>query len=136
MAEPPKSLLTEVSWSFAEPVPQSPMALVDAACAYAADVGAQDPSRRLLQRLPVCDVRLRYEHSTSIANEGWREVVDSVRVVGAQLGRLTGAELLWELHVACAATLGDSDRRYFEGLELEPDGANDLPPTYRVILGS
>ncbi len=136
MEESLRSLLNDVSWSFSEPVPSSPTELVEAACAYAAEVGVEDPGKRLLHRLPFSDVRLKYEHAVQAPSGSWQDAEEEVRVVGAQLARLTGADLLWELHVACASTVGGSDRHFFEGLELVDGGAERGPPTYRVVLGS
>jgi len=136
MRQTPRVLLHDVYWSFAEPVPQSSVALIEAASAYAAGIEVQDPCDALLQRLPVSDVNLKYEYGERTSDGEWKDVESSVRVVGVAHSQLTGADVLWELHVACAATVGKDDHHFFEGLELEEDGTLHEPPTYRVLLGS
>lgn len=53
-------------------------------------------------------------------------------MVGAP-GQLTGADLLWEIHVAFAGEVGNSDKHYFEGLEFMKMGH---VPVYELVLGS
>lgn len=136
MRQAPKTLLRDVHWSFSEPVPSSTTELIEAASAYASDIEAQDPKDTLLQSLPFSDVHLKYEHAVRSPDGDWLDIESSVRVVAPQSSRLNGADLLWELHVACASTVGQNDRNFFEGLELEDQGAAHQPPTYRVLLGS
>lgn len=136
MPKAPRSLLRDVCWSFTEPVPRSPAELIEAARTYAADIEAHDRTKELVQVLPFYDVRLVYEHAIRVPGGDWQEVEAEVRVVCAPLARLTGADLLWELHVACASTVGENDHHFFEGFELEAEGTELQPPAYRVILGS
>src|SRR5437016_1091165 len=99
MATLPRDLLHDVCWSFAEPVPRSAADFVEAACAYASEIDLDDPRDVLLQRLPFADVRLRYDHAVRAPDGQWHDATGELRVVGAQLERLRGADLLWELHV-------------------------------------
>jgi hypothetical protein len=133
----PGRLLEDVRWSFSEPVPHAVAELIDMAGAYATEIDAADPKANLRQSLPFRDVCLKYEYAVQAPGGEWQEAQAELRVVGAQLARLTGADLLWELHVACASTVGESDRHFFEGLELEDAGTGlGRPLTYRVLLGS
>jgi len=136
MRQAPRVLLRDVYWSFSEPVPQSAAALIEAASAYAADIEVQDPRGSLMEDLPFSDVHLKYEYGERDPDGEWKDIESSVRVVGIAYSRLTGADVLWELHAACAATVGKNDHHFFEGLELEDNGAPNEPPTYRVLLGS
>ena len=130
-----RNLLQDVYWSFSEPTPSSPESLVEALRQYAADIDCPDPTRILSAKLPFSDVRLTYTHWIRDESDDWMEKVEQLRVVGPS-GALTGAELLWELHVACAATVGENDHHFFEGLELQEVGGKDMPPLYEVVLGS
>jgi len=132
----PRTLLSDVHWSFSEPVPRSPAALLEAARAYAADLEVADPAGELLNVLPFADVLIRYEVHVRDRSGAWTGVDRELRIVGADLARLTGADLLWELHVGCAGEVGEQDAHYFEGLELERAGKGMAPAVYRVNLGS
>lgn len=131
----PALLLQTVCWSFAEPAAESPEAFLDEVRAYAIDISNADPVAELTHSLPFSDVRLRYEYGVRGLDGEWAARTDEVRVVGP-LGSLTGAELLWELHLACHATVGEDDHHFFEGLELRSAGTADEPPSYDVLLGS
>lgn len=135
MRKYPDLLFQTVCWSFAEPAAASPDAFLEQVRAYAMDIGDADPVAELTHRLPFFDVRLRYEYGVRGPDGEWTTRTDEVRVVGP-LGSLTGAELLWELHLACHATVGDDDHHFFEGLELRSAGTADGPPSYDVLLGS
>jgi hypothetical protein len=130
-----KNLLQDVYWSFSEPTPSSPEGLVEAARQYAEDIDCPDPTCVLAAKLPFSDVKLSYTHWVRDESGEWEEREKQLRVVGPG-GSLTGAELLWELHVACAATVGENDHHFFEGLELQDAGGKDAPPLYEVVLGS
>ena len=136
MPSAPSYLLENVYWSFTEPVPESPAHLIEASRAYALDIGEQEQSKQLETRLPFSDVVLEFEHHLRDSNGDWKSATEQVRVVGVGFSRLTGAELLWELHAGCASTLGQSDHHFFEGLELVHTGSVQTPPVYRVLLGS
>jgi hypothetical protein len=135
MSLAPPILLQAVYWSFAEPVPSSPAALIKAASVYAQEVDCPDPTKQLSSKLPLADLRLRYSHSVRAVSGEWEDKQGELRVVGTE-GALTGAELLWELHVACQDTVGRSDQHFFEGLALESEKVGSLPPLYAVTLGS
>jgi hypothetical protein len=130
-----KNLLQDVYWSFSEPTPPSPEALIEAARQYAEDIDCQDPTRVLSARLPFSDVKLSYTHWVREESGEWEERTEQLRVIGPG-GILTGAGLLWELHVACAETVGENDHHFFEGLELQEEGGREAPPLYEVVLGS
>lgn len=134
--EAPLSMFPDVAWSFAEPVPQTPRALIAAVSAYADDIHEEDPSKTLQQNLPFSNVLIRYEYAVRAPNGDWLEQQAEVRVVAAGIARLTVADVLWELHVACASTVGESDKHYFEGFELEEAASGTHPAIYRVVLGS
>lgn len=137
MPKSPASLLRKVPWSFFEPTPQSPAELIDAACAYAEDIDMQDPRAALSQVLPFTDVLLMYEYAIEDSTGRWEHMEAEVRVVATPHARLAGADLLWELCVSWASTVSDElDHHYFEGLILEEEGSDGLPPRYRVLLGS
>jgi hypothetical protein len=136
MPDFPQVLLLSVPWSFVEPVPESPAALIEAVRAYAEDIQAEDPEWELARVLPFTDVRLKYGYAFEFADGDWRDREAEVRVVASALGQLTGADLLWELHVSWAATVPEEDHHYFEGLELDDWGDVGKPPVYRVLLGS
>ena len=136
MASLPTNLLQDVYWSFAEPVPNSPEALVDALREYAAELEVPDGSAKLLQPLPFADVRVSYSYGYRTESGEWRNETKELRVVAPPRSRLTGAALLWELHVACHATVGAEDHHYFEGFDLVSQAGGGSPAAYEVILGS
>lgn len=107
-----------------------------AASAYADVMHEPDPSKTLQQSLPFSDVLLRYEYSVRAPNGEWFEQQAEVHVVAGPIARLTVADVLCELHVACASTVGESDKHFFEGLQLEEAGSDAQPAIYRVVLGS
>lgn len=129
-------LLENVYWSFAEPIPESPSHFIEASRAYSLDVGTLEQSKQLEKKLHFSDVLLEYEHYLRGPDGEWKSVIETMRIVGRGLSRLTGAEVLWELHVGCANTIGQSDQHFFEGLELVRSGTDQTPPVYRVLLGS
>jgi len=131
----PRDLLRDVYWSFSEPTPQDPHALIEAAREYAAEIDAPDPFANLAASLPRADLRLSYTYGVRGESGEWEDRNEELRVVGTG-GHLTGAELLWELHVACAATVGNDDHHFFEGLQLQDPGSESAPPLYEVLLGS
>lgn len=133
MATPPKSLLRNVYWSFAEPTPSSPEALVAAAEEYAESIEAPSPVLALRSTLPFSRARVRYQHAVRRADGEWENVEQTLQI-GSHVGWLTGANLLWELHVACQSTVSSSDHHYFEGLELL--GGPLQEPLYELCLGS
>lgn len=135
MPSTPQDLLQGVYWSFAEPVPADAHALIEAARAYAAAIEVPDPFLTLAATLPLADVRLRYTYGVRDDSGEWDEQDAELRVTAAD-GHLTGAQLLWELHAACAPTVGEDDHHFFEGLALEDAGGDGLPPLYDVQLGS
>jgi len=129
-------LLENIHWSFAEPVPESPSRFIEASRAYALDIGTQEQTQQLEKKLPFSDVLLEYERYLRAPSGEWQSVVEQMRIVGSGFSRLTGAELLWELHMGCAHTIGQSDQHFFEGLELVRSGTDQTLPVYRVLLGS
>ncbi|HEX5785696.1 MAG TPA: hypothetical protein VFY35_13275 [Burkholderiaceae bacterium] len=136
MASLPTKLLKDVYWSFAEPVPLSPEALVAVVREYAVELELPDGSSTLRQPLPFADVRIRYVHGNRTEGGEWCEVTQALRVVAPPANLLTGADLLWELHVACHSTVGADDRHCFEGFErVSPPGGGGAAE-YEVILGS
>ena len=58
-----------------------------------------------------------------------------LELAAADARGFTAAELLFRLHQAAAALVGDTDYRYFEGLALVGAGNGDVP-TYELRLGS
>lgn len=136
MSKLPPRLLEDVYWSFAEPVPASPDAFIEAARDYAADVETQDPSAQLRRPLPFSDVRILYSYGYRAESGEWQDRTNEVLVVASLSEPLTGAALLWELHVACQATVGEDDHHFFEGLELVSAATAGQPPVYEIMLGS
>jgi len=120
-----KNLLQDVYWAFSEPTPSSPEDLVEAARQYAADIDCPDPTRVLSAKLPFSDVKLSYTHWVRDESGEWEEREAHLRVVGPG-GSLTGAELLWELHVACAATVGETITTSSKDLNFRMQAAKTL----------
>lgn len=152
MQKLPKNLLSDVGWCFALESPHSREEMVEDACFYATFMGATDPKGALVRPLPFSDVRLRYEYGAppprrasywyDDEGEDEEEDVDSgpkqaeVRIAAGPLAVLTGADLLWELHLAIAEKIGECQEHFLQGLELESEGSDDEPPRYRVLLAS
>lgn len=128
----PDQLLADIYWSLSEPVPTTPLDLLEAAQRYASDVGVPDPSSQLTTPLPFADLVVRC--SFDVRNEAgeWTKTSKQHRIVGP-IGQLTAADVLWELHVAFAQDVGRSDKHFFEGLELVEVGKT---PVYELVLGS
>lgn len=136
MTTPPAHILRNICWSFAEPVPGSPEALVVGVREYAADIQVLDASAELLLTLPLSDLVVRYAIACRCETGEWGTVVKEHRVVAPLPGRLTGAALLWELHVVCHESAGRQDSHYFEGLELVSHTPDGSPVVYELVLGS
>ena len=128
----PESLLTDIHWSFSEPPPVTPLDLLEEARQYAADIGAPDVTSMLGRALPVADLVVHCRYDVRNAQGVWVESSRQHRVVSAS-GPLTGADLLWEIHIAFADAVGRGDKHYFEGLELM---SIDGVPVYELVLGS
>lgn len=128
----PDKLLTDVYWSLAEPVPATPLDLFEEARKYAAELGAPDPSSMLRASLPLADLVVRCRWDVRNEHGEWIKASRQHRVVGVP-GQLTGADLLWEVHVAFAGEVGPSDQHFFEGFERVSDGD---APLYELVLGS
>jgi hypothetical protein len=146
MTKLPTTLLRDVHWCFALEVPKSRDEMLEDACFFANFMDVGDPKADLTRQLPFADVRLRYEYGRRPRRawdeeededaEEWRPSEAEVRVVAGPLSVLTGADLLWDLHLALAAMLNECEGHFLEGLELESTGGGGEPPTYRVRLGS
>lgn len=143
MTNLPKSLLRDVGWCFAFDVPKSRDEMLEDACFFASFMDARDPKRDLQRPLPFSDVRLQYEYGLrprrrwdEDEDEEWRPLEAEVRVVAGPLSVLTGADLLWDLHLAIAPMINECEGHFLEGLELESAGGGDEPPTYRVVFAS
>ncbi|MCA3220238.1 MAG: hypothetical protein ING59_17170 [Burkholderiales bacterium] len=131
----PESMLAELPWSFAEPLPASAIELLDALTRYAERIGAPISPRELLKVFPGEHVDLRYEVATPLADGQIRRKHQVVRV--AAEGRpLTHVEILFELHRAAQRDLAHDAHHYFEGLFLLPDPYEVGVPAYDVFLGS
>lgn len=133
MATLPKSLLRDVYWSFAEPIPSSPEALVGAAEEYAGSIEVPSPALALRSSLPFSSASVNYQYMVRGADGKWENVRQTIRVQ-SHTGPLTGASLLWELHIGCQGNVASGDHYYFEGLELL-DGSSQ-EPVYELCLGS
>lgn len=155
MARPPQSLLRNVSWCFALEVPKSRDDMLFDACFFASFMDLRDPKQDLTQGLPFSDVRVRYEYGRRPRPPRWYDYEDEdefeeeeelvrawrpqeaeIRVVAGPLSVLTGADILWDLHIAIAAIINECDDHFFEGLELESAGNGVEPPTYRVVFAN
>lgn len=128
----PKNLLTDVHWSLSEPVPETPLDLLKAVQQYAAELEAPNPTSMLRASLPFADLVVRCRYDVRNERGEWVAAAKHHRVVGTP-GQLTGADLLWETHVAFAGEVGPSDKHFFEGFELVELGG---VPVYELVLGS
>ena len=128
----PEKLLTGVYWSLSEPAPATPLDLFEEVQAYASDVGVPDSSSILRTSLPFSDLVVHCRYDVRDESGEWVEMTKQHRVVGPP-SQLTGADLLWEIHVAFAAEVGNSDKHFFEGLEFMRMGE---VPVYELVLGS
>lgn len=128
----PASLLTGIHWSFSEPTPATPLGLLEDVRQYAADIGAPDVTSMLSRALPFAGLVVHCRHDVRNAKGAWVESSQQHRVVSAS-GPLTGADLLWEIHIAFADAVGRADKHDFEGLELMSGGDE---PVYEFVLGS
>jgi hypothetical protein len=124
--------LTGVYWSLSEPAPPTPLDLFEEVQAYANDVGVPDSSSVLRTSLPFADLIVHCRYDVRDKGGEWIELTKQHRVVGPP-GQLTGADLLWEIHVAFAGEVSNSDKHFFEGLEFMRMGE---VPVYELVLGS
>ncbi|WP_103974118.1 hypothetical protein [Methylovulum psychrotolerans] len=134
-------MLETVAWSFKEPLPDSPAALIDAISVYYAEINAPEPFDKALlaSTSPFKHLAVRYKCWLPQTNEqnqvlewGMVEMTASIDGDGKWL---TYADILWQLHKAVYPYLKNTDHHYFEGLELtgeSPEGATE----YTVWLGS
>ena len=128
----PEKLLAGVSWSLSLPAPATPLDLLEESQAYASEVGVQNSSAVLRAFLPFSDLLVQCSYDVRDGGGQWTKATKQHRVVGRP-GQLTGADLLWEIHVAFAGDVGGSDKHYFEGLEYMKMGE---VPVYELVLGS
>ena len=127
--------LSNVRWSFAEPLPKSPEALIEAARAYAKANNAPDPGDSLRSLLPFSVIYIRY-HRITQAPDGARLAANvSQKVAAAKYANLTGAELLWEIHRGCGSGDRCTDLQHFKGLVLMGDGSDGFPAEAYVRQG-
>jgi hypothetical protein len=117
----PKTVLTDVYWSFHEPGYTGRAAFVEAAAEYNAEVGgAWEPERVVV---PVTTIRIAIDDTGA----------DAVTLRSTSPAGFTVADLLHQLHTTFRRSLAESDHHFFEGLELDDEGP---PPLYVLSLGS
>lgn len=118
-------LLLNVSWSFAEPVPETLESFIGVARAYARRVNAPDPSGTLWLPLASSKIFARYDYSYR-EKDGQQVAVDAfAQIVAEESAKLTGAELLWKLHRVYAKHVQPGEPRYLDFLLLLHSGGED-----------
>ena len=133
MSNDPRHLLRNIDWSFSEEAPVSPAELIEAVRAFSLRMGTSDQSMLLGVELPFSDVLLEYKISQRVSDSDLESETALIRITNPENVLLTGAELLWDLHVRSVDTLTGR----FRGLELvRLDKFGLTPPLYRVLLGS
>jgi hypothetical protein len=91
-----------------------PLAMTAALREYGASIEHPDPAKVLSAALPCFDLRIRCQHAVPAASGEWGAAVHEVRIAEPGV-RLTGAELMWELHIALHRSVDQSDHHFFEG---------------------
>jgi hypothetical protein len=137
----PESLLENIAWSFAEPIPDSPSDLVSAVAAYHAEINYPFDKKALTMLSPLSRLDATYSYKVEIPGKTmwedvqWKKIPVVVRIDGGGK-RLTYADILWQLHKEAHKNLKDDDHHYFEGLFLLPQPLESGVPAYEVYIGS
>jgi len=137
----PDLMLETVAWSFKEPLPDSPTALIAAVSVYHAEINEPEPFDKTLlaSTSPFKRLAVRYKCWLPQTNEQnqvleWGMVEMTASIDGG--GKwLTYADILWQLHKAVYPYLQHNDHHYFEGLELTGESPESVTE-YTVWLGS
>lgn len=137
----PDLMLETVAWSFKEPIPDSPSALIDAVSIYYAEINESEPFDKTLLTLtsPFKRLDVRYKCWLPKTNEKnksieWGITPMIVRIEGGG-NFLAYADILWQLHKSVYQHLQHDDHHYFEGLEFTGE-FNDGFAEYEMWLGS
>lgn len=132
--KPPEKLLTDLYWSFCEPLPGDTALMLEVLRAYHESIGRTVDARSLQRRLPMSCLDILFKYSQRSAAGEWQEIASVVQIRRATAPALV--ELLFELHFVLADRLADQDHHFFEGLWLcEQQGADGFP-VYELLLGS
>ena len=131
----PQSMLAELPWSLAEPLPRSAFELLEALKTYAERINAPFAPRELLKVFPDTRVDLRYEVAVPLPDGQVNRKHQVVRV-SAEDRPLTYVEILFELHHAAQRDLARQAHHYFEGLFLLPEPYVVGVAAYEVFVGS
>jgi hypothetical protein len=130
-------MLSHVAWSFSEPPPASPSALVSAVVArYNANYKESFDADILTSPSPLSRFDATYTYGVQRPSGQWDEVRVVVRIDGGA-NPLTYADILWQLHRRAYENLKDQDHHFFEGLTRVPGVFYEQEvPVYEVELGS
>ena len=134
MQETPLRLLSDVYWSFSEPVPNSLEDFIVAVDEYASSIEGVSPNGLLRETTPYREVDINYEYWTQHESGEWEAIPITVHLQKGA-GPLTNGELLWKVHLACHPHLHDQDHHYFEGFHLVGESAEGVP-VFEIVLGS
>jgi len=116
----PKTVLTDVYWSFHEPGYKDRAAFAAAAAEYNAEMdGTWEPEQ---VAIPVTTIRIAIDVDD-----------DAVTLRSTSPIGFTVADLLHQLHATFRRSLAESDHHFFEGLELDDE---TTPPLYIMSVGS
>jgi hypothetical protein len=137
----PDLMLESVAWSFKEPIPDSPFALIDAISVYYVAINEPELFDKKLLTLtsPFKQLDVRYKcwlPKTNGKNKliEWDMIPMMVRIDGGDKF-LTYADILWQLHKAVYQNLKYDNHHYFEGLELTGKNKEGVAE-YTMWLGS
>lgn len=131
----PMVLLQDIAWSFAEPTPATPEALISAIEKYNAKIKRPVNKQALTTLSAFTRLDVEYEYAVQKQNGQW-ERIHAVVNVGDGTRSLSYADILWKLHTEAHKNLADQDAHYFEGLALMGKEINSGVPAYEVHLGS
>ncbi len=132
----PEVLLDNIYWSFKEPVPNSPVNLVEAVSKYYLEVFKEHLDKTLLiEQSPFFKLNVTYTYSARKPTGEWQDIPMKIRIDGRGK-RLSYADILWQIHKAVYENLKNRDHHYFEGLEIiQVEDENEVP-LYKIWLGN
>ncbi|MDR3014265.1 MAG: hypothetical protein LBV56_02425 [Delftia acidovorans] len=131
---PPEKLLTDLYWSFAEPLPGNAQLMEAALREYHEGIECGIDERQLQSRLPLSGLDIIFKYHQRSADGQWLELPAVVQIRRAIAPM--PAELLLELHFAVADLVSEQDHHFFEGLWLCEQQGSDGLPVYELYLGS
>ena len=130
----PAQILSDLPWSFKEPVAETLAAFVSDVRNYCASIHVPFNESEISARLPVASLDVEYEFWVRRAAGEWGSTQAVIRI--RRLHAPTYAELLYAVHAEVHSRLCRQDHCFFEGFRLLGREREKGVPVYELLLGS